>query len=66
MSLALAIVSIGVMIPLTAIILGTLGVAVTGGGVAPALIGLGIVGLVILTINILYNYWLFGAKSTRV
>jgi len=66
MSLALAIVSIGVMIPLTAIILGTLGVAVTRGGVAPALIGLGIVGLVILTINILYNYWLFGAKSTRV
>ena len=66
MSLALAIVSVVMMIPLTAIILGTLGVAVTGGGVAPALIGLGIVGLVILTINVMYNYWLFNTKSTHV
>jgi len=66
MSLALAIVSVVLMIPLTAIILGTLGVAATGGGVAPALIGLGIVGLVILTINVTYNYWLFNGKSTHV
>ncbi len=66
MSLALAIVSVVLMIPLTAIILGTLGVAATGGGVVPALIGLGIVGLVILTINVMYNYWLFNDKSTRV
>jgi len=65
MSFALAIISIGVMIPLTAIILGVLATAV-GGGVAPALIGVGIVGLVILTINVMYNYWLFNDKSTRV
>ena len=66
MSLALAIVSVVLMIPLSAIILGTLGVAATGGGVAPALIGLGIVGLVILTINVMYNYWLFNAKGTHI
>ena len=64
LSFALAVISIGVMIPLTAIILGVLATAV-GGGVAPALIGVGIVGLVILTINVLYNYWLFNDKSTR-
>ena len=66
MSLALAIVSIALMIPLAAIVLGALGVAATGGGVVPALIGIGIVGLVVLTINVLYNFWLFSAKSTRV
>lgn len=66
MSLALAIVSVVLMIPLSAIILGTLGVAATGGGVVPALIGIGIIGLVVLTINVLYNFWLFSAKSTRV
>jgi hypothetical protein len=66
MSLALAIVSVVLMIPLVAIILGALGVAATGGGVVPALIGLGIVGLVVLAINVMYNYWLFSAKSTRV
>ncbi len=66
MSLALAIVSIGVMIPLAGIIVGVLGTAsAVGGGVGPALIGLLIVGLVILTINIMYNYWLFSAKSKR-
>jgi hypothetical protein len=43
-----------------------LGTAIVGGGVVPALIGLGIVGLVILTINVMYNFWLFSAKSTRV
>jgi len=66
MSFALAIVSIVLMIPLTAIVLGTLGTAVVGGGFVPALIGLGTVGLVILVINVMYNYWLFNAKSTRV
>ncbi len=65
MSLALAIVSVVLMIPLTAITLVALSSAV-GGGVVPALIGLGIVGLVILTINVMYNFWLFSAKSTRV
>ena len=64
LSFALAIVSIGVMIPLTAIILGVL-VTTVGGGIAPALIGIGIVGLVILAINVMYNYWLFNDKSTH-
>ena len=64
LSFSLAIVSIGVMIPLTAIILGVLATAV-GGGITPALIGIGIVGLVILAINVMYNYWLFNDKSTR-
>ncbi len=64
LSFALAIVSIGVMIPLTAIILGVLASAV-GGGIGPALIGIGIVGLVIVAINVLYNYWLFNEKSTH-
>ena len=63
MSFALAIVSIVIMIPMTAIVLGVLGTAAVGGGVVPALIGLGIVGLVILTINVVYDYWLFNAKS---
>jgi hypothetical protein len=62
MSLALAIVSVVLMIPLTAIIVGTLGTAVTG-GIVPALIGLGIVGLVVLIINVWYNYVLFFAKK---
>jgi hypothetical protein len=66
MSLALAIVSVVMMIPLTGIVVGVLGTAVVGGGVVPALIGLGIVGLVILTINVMYNYWLFSAKGPHV
>jgi hypothetical protein len=65
MSLTLAIVSVVLMIPLTAIILGALGVAATGGGVLPALIGLGIVGLVILTINVMYNYWLLNRLEQK-
>ena len=66
MSLAFAIVSVVMMIPLTAIILGGLGTTVVGGGIGPALVGLAIVSLVILVINVMYNYWLFNAKSTRV
>lgn len=66
MSLALAIVSVVLMIPLSAIVLGVLGNTLTGGGVVPALIGIIIVGMVILAINILYNYWLFSSKSTHV
>jgi len=64
LSFALAIVSIGVMIPLTAIILGVLA-TMAGGGITPALIGMGIAGLVILLINVMYNYWLFNDKSTH-
>ena len=62
MSLALAIVSIGVMIPLTAIVLGIL-TTVTGGGIGPALVGLSLVGLVVVLINVLFNYVLFNIKS---
>ena len=64
LSFALAIVSIVIMIPLTDIILRVLATAV-GGGITPALIGIGIVGLVILLINVMYNYWLFNDKSTH-
>jgi len=34
-------------------------------GITPALIGIGVVGLVILAINVMYNYWLFNDKSTH-
>lgn len=62
MSLALAIVSVVVMIPLTAIVVGVLATSIEG-GIVPALIGLGIVGLVVLIINVWYNYVLFFAKK---
>jgi hypothetical protein len=65
LSFTLAIISIGAMIPLTAIILGVLVTAV-GGGIGPALIGISIASLVILAINVMYNYWLFNDKSTLV
>ena len=66
MSFALAIISIGIIVPLTAIILG-IEATVARRGVIPPLIGLGIVGLIILTINALYNYWLFySPKSTHM
>ncbi len=64
LSFTLAIVSIGVMIPLTAITLGVL-VNAVGGGIGPALIGLIVAGLVILLINIMYNFWLINEKSPR-
>ena len=62
MSLALAIVSLALMTPLTAIILGVF-TSATGGGVVPALIGLGIVGLVMVLINVLFSYLLFAVKN---
>src|SRR5215472_2238720 len=46
MSLALAIVSLALMIPLTAIVLGVL-TTTAGGGIVPALIGMSVVGLVL-------------------
>jgi hypothetical protein len=57
MSLALAIVSIVLLIPLTAIVLGI--VSTLGGGIAAALIGISVIGLVILLINVMFNYLLF-------
>ena len=62
MSLALAIVSIALLIPLTAIDLGVLA-TVAGGGIVPALIGLGVIGLVMVLVNVLFNYLLFSSKS---
>jgi hypothetical protein len=57
MSLALAIVSIALLIPLTAIMLGT--VSTLGGGITVALIGISVIGLVMILINVLFNYMLF-------
>jgi hypothetical protein len=62
MSLALAIVSLALMIPLIAIVLGVL-TTIAGGGIVPALIGISVIGLVMVLINILFNYMLFSAKS---
>jgi len=61
MSLALAIVSLALMIPLTGIILGM--VSSLGGGITAALVGLSVVGLVIVLINVLFNVLLFNTKS---
>ncbi len=61
MSLALAIVSIALLIPLTAIILGT--VSTLGGGITAALIGISVIGLVMILINVLFNYMLFHERS---
>ena len=61
MSLALAIVSIALLIPLTAIVLGA--VTTLGGGITAALIGIGVIGLVMVLINVLFNYMLFNVKS---
>jgi hypothetical protein len=62
MSLALAIVSLALMIPLTAMVLNVLATA-AGGGIGPALIGISVVGLVMVLINVLFNYMLFNLKS---
>jgi hypothetical protein len=62
MSLALAIVTIALMIPLSAIVLGVL-TTTAGGGIVPALIGISVVGLVMVLINVLFNYMLFNIKS---
>ena len=61
MSLALAIVSIALLIPLTAIVLGT--VSTLGGGITAALVGIGVISLVMVLINALFNYMLFREKS---
>src|SRR5215469_4717334 len=49
MSLALAIVSVALLIPLTAIVLGI--VTTLGGGITPALVGISVSGQVVLTSN---------------
>ena len=62
MSLALAIVTLALMVPLIAIVLGVL-TTTAGGGIVPALIGISVVGLVLLLINLLFNYVLFNIKD---
>ena len=57
MSLALAIVSIALLIPLTGIVLGT--VSTLGGGITAALVGIGVIGIVMVLINVLFNFMLF-------
>jgi hypothetical protein len=59
MSLALAIVSLVLMIPLIAIILGNLAFL----GVIPALIGISVVCLAIVLVNVMFNILLFNTKS---
>jgi hypothetical protein len=59
MSLALAIVSLALMIPLNAIILGDLAFL----GVVPALIGIGVVCFAMVLINVMFNILLFNTKS---
>ncbi len=60
MSLALAIVSIALLIPLTAIVLGI--VSTLGGGITAALIGISVIGVIIVLLNVLFNYLLFSVK----
>jgi len=60
MSLALAIVSIALLIPLTAIVLGI--VSTLGGGITAALIGISVIGVIIVLHNVLLNYLLFSVK----
>lgn len=60
MSLALAIVSIALLVPLTAIMLGV--VDTLGGGITAMLVGVSIIGVVILLVNVLFNYLLFSVK----
>jgi hypothetical protein len=61
MSLALAIVSIVLLIPLTGIVLGT--VSTLGGGINAALVGIGAIGIVMVLINVLFNFMLFHERS---
>ena len=60
MSLALAIVSIALLIPLTGIVLGI--VSTLGGGITAALVGISVIGAIIVLLNILFNYLLFSIK----
>jgi hypothetical protein len=60
MSLALAIVSIALLIPLTAIVLGI--VSTLGGGITAALVGISMIGVIIVLLNVLFNYLLFSVK----
>ena len=60
MSLALAIVSLVLLVPLSAIMLGI--VDTLGGGISAVLIGIAVIGVVIVLLNVLFNYLLFSVK----
>jgi hypothetical protein len=60
MSLALAIVSLVLLVPMSGIMLGI--VNTLGGGITAALIGIAVVGVVIVLVNVLFNYLLFRDK----
>lgn len=60
MSLALAIVSIALLIPLTGLMLGI--VSTLGGGITAALVGISIIGVIVVLLNVLFNYLLFSVK----
>ena len=59
-SLALAIVTLVQLVPLSAIMLGI--VDTLGGGISAALIGIAIIGVVIVLVNVLFNYLLFNTR----
>ncbi len=60
MSLALAIVSLALMIPMTVLVLGML--TALGAGFVSALIALSLIGLVLVLVNAVFNYALFREK----
>jgi hypothetical protein len=60
MSLALAIVSVALLIPLSGIVLGI--VSTLGGGITAALVGISVIGVIIVLLNVLFNYLLFSIK----
>ena len=57
MSLALAIVSLALIIPMTVLVLGLL--TTMGAGFVSALIALSVIGLVVVLVNAFFNYALF-------
>lgn len=59
-ALALAIVSIVMMIPLTAIILGAF--SSYGLGITAALIGIVVIGVVMVAVNVAFDYMLFNIR----
>src|SRR5215469_3461311 len=59
-SLALAIVSVALLIPLSGIVLGT--VSTLGCGIMAALVGISVIGVIIGLMTVLFNYLLFSVK----
>lgn len=61
MSLALAITSMALFIPLVALMLNA--VTIFGGGITAALVGFAMIGLVMILINVAFNYMLFRTRG---